>query len=98
MVTYMKTLPLAEVRQRLSEVVSDVERYHEHVVVTKNGRPAAVLVSADEWEEIEETEFWRSQPGVMEDIKAAREDIARGDYVTADELMAGLKRRHRDTA
>ena len=51
------------------------------------------MISFDEWEQITETAFWRSQPGIMEDIATAKAEIERGDYVTADELLADARRR-----
>ncbi|MDQ1730449.1 MAG: antitoxin YefM [Pseudonocardiales bacterium] len=47
-------------------------------MITKNGSPAAVLVGADEWESLQETLFWLSQPGIREDLAQAREDIEAG--------------------
>jgi antitoxin YefM len=41
-------------------------------MITKNGRPTAVIISADEWEAIEDTAFWRSVPDIANDIAAAR--------------------------
>lgn len=56
MVLVMATmLPSADVRERLSPIVSSVEKTHERVVITKNGRPAAVLISCDDLESLEET-------------------------------------------
>ncbi|HUU61073.1 MAG TPA: type II toxin-antitoxin system Phd/YefM family antitoxin, partial [Acidimicrobiia bacterium] len=40
-------LPLAEIKKRLSEIVDRVEGHHERVVLTRNGRPAAVIMSPD---------------------------------------------------
>ncbi|MGH9210765.1 MAG: type II toxin-antitoxin system Phd/YefM family antitoxin, partial [Acidimicrobiales bacterium] len=48
-------LPLADVKNRLSEVIEKLEREHGRVVVTKHGRPAAVLVSIEDLESLEET-------------------------------------------
>lgn len=48
-------LPLAEVKNRLSEVVEQVETQHARVTITKHGRPAAVVISADELDSLEET-------------------------------------------
>ncbi len=45
-------------------------------MLTKNGSPAAVLIGVDEWESIQETLFWFSQPGIREDLAQAREDVA----------------------
>ena len=50
-----KTVPFTEARTRLSELFDEVEQQHEHVIVTRNGRPTAVVVSADEYEALEET-------------------------------------------
>src|SRR6266699_3204114 len=50
-----KTIPFTEARSRLSELLDDLEQRHEHVVITRNGRPAGVLIPAAELEAIEET-------------------------------------------
>ncbi|HEX6488987.1 MAG TPA: type II toxin-antitoxin system Phd/YefM family antitoxin [Candidatus Dormibacteraeota bacterium] len=50
-----ETLSLAEVKAHFSEVADRVERQHERVVVTRNGRPAVVLISPDDLESLEET-------------------------------------------
>lgn len=57
----MKTTSLADVRTQLSKYVEDVVKTHERVTITKNGRPAAVLISAEDLESLEETLFWASQ-------------------------------------
>ena len=64
-----KSTSLADVRTQLSEHVEDVMRTHERVTITRNGRPAAVLISAEDLEAMEETLFWAS-PAVL--TKAAR--------------------------
>ena len=46
----MKTLPLSEVKMKLSALVDSVSATEQEVVITKNGRPVAVLVSPDEFE------------------------------------------------
>ncbi len=89
----MKYVPVGEARQHFSELLTEVQKYREHVMITKNGRPAAMIISFEEWEEITETEFWRSQPGIMEDIARSKAELGRGDYVTADELLADATRR-----
>jgi prevent-host-death family protein len=57
----METLPLADVKVRLSQLVSQVEDQHDQITVTRNGRPAAVIVSVDEWESLQE----RSTPSAL---------------------------------
>ena len=80
------TLPLAEVKKRLSEMVDRVEHHHERVVVTRRGRPAAVLLSPDDLESLEETLDVLSTPGALEEIQRAQHEIDSGESVSADEL------------
>jgi prevent-host-death family protein len=65
----VKTLPLSEAKTKLSRLVDEVNRRDEEVVITKNGRPAAVLVSSDEYESWQETLAVRADSNLMRDIK-----------------------------
>ena len=65
----MKTMSLSEVKTNLSGLVDEVSRRDEEVLITKNGRPAAVLVSADEYERWQETLAMRADAGLVRDIK-----------------------------
>ena len=67
----MKTLPLSEVKAKLSGLVERVGNTDEEIVITKNGRPAAILVSPDEFESWKETVAIRSNASLMRDIKAS---------------------------
>jgi len=67
-----KTLPLSEVKTRLPELVAGVEEREEEVVVTKNGRPAAVLVNVDEYARLKETLDVISDPELMSQIAKSR--------------------------
>ena len=82
------TLPLAEIKKRLSEVVDGVEERHDRVVLTRNGRPAAVILSPDDLESLEESLEILSNPKAMRSIRAAEADIDRGRSLNADELRA----------
>lgn len=84
----MTTVPLSEAKDRLSALVDDAERTHDIITITRHGRPAAVLMSADDLESLHETIFWLSQPGIREDIAEALEDIAKGRTISAAELRA----------
>jgi prevent-host-death family protein len=83
-----KTLPLAEIKARLSEIVNRVEREHERVVLTRNGRPAAVILSPADLEALEDTLKLLSDRRAVEEIRAARDEIAKGRSVSAEELRA----------
>lgn len=87
------TLPLAEIKKRLSEIVDGVEERHDRVVLTRNGRPAAIIVSPDELEALEETLEILSDPKAMREIRRAERSVESGDVVSADELRAKYLRR-----
>jgi antitoxin YefM len=84
----METLPLAEIKARLSEIVDRVEGHHDRITLTRNGRPAAVLISPEDLEALEDTLELLSNPDALAEIDRARKDIARGKGVGADELRA----------
>lgn len=65
----MKILSLSEAKMKLSELVEAVYSTDEEIVITKNGRPAAVLVSPVEFESWKETIEIASSPDLMEEIK-----------------------------
>jgi antitoxin YefM len=83
-----ETLPLAQIKAHLSEIVDRVEHEHERVVLTRNGRPAAVLISPDDLEALEETLSILSDPKAMRAIRKAEVDLDSGNVVTANELRA----------
>jgi len=65
----MKTLSLSETKMKLSGLVEEVSSTDEEVVITKNGRPAAVMVSPAEFEGWKETISIRSDSELMKEIK-----------------------------
>jgi len=88
-------MPLAEVKNRLSEVVERLEREHGRVVITKHGRPAAVVLSIDDLEGLEETLEVLSDAKLMRRIRRAEAEITAGgaEELTKDEAVALIKRR-----
>lgn len=82
------TLPLAEIKKRLSEIVDGVEQRHDRVLLTRNGRPAAVILSPDDLESLEETLEILSNPKAMREIRRAESEIDRGKHLSADELRS----------
>jgi antitoxin YefM len=73
-----KTLPISEVKARLPELVRGVEEREEEVVVTRNGRPAAVLVNYAEFERLKETLDVLSDPALMRQVEESRAFYASG--------------------
>lgn len=88
-------MSLADARNRLSELVTDVEGTHARVTVTKHGHPAAVLISPDDLASLEETLDILSTPGAVEEIHEAEREIARGDTVDEATIRADLAHRSR---
>lgn len=82
------TLPLAEIKKRLSEIVDGVEQRHDRVLLTRNGRPAAVILSPDDLESLEETLEILSNPEALQAIREAERGAEHGEFVSADELRA----------
>lgn len=81
-----QTLPLSEIKAHLSEIVDRVEHEHERVILTRNGRPAAVLMSTDDLEALEDTLDLLSDDNALREIVASRKDVAAGRVVDADAL------------
>ncbi len=74
----MKTLPLTEAKSKLSGLVEQVSAYDEEVVITRNGRPAAVLVSADEFESWKETIAIREDRAFLKEIRSGLRALKSG--------------------
>jgi antitoxin YefM len=73
-----KTLPISEVKARLPELVTGVAEREEEVIVTKNGRPAAMLVSYEEYRRQRDTLDILSDPDLMEQIRRSRTFYQKG--------------------
>lgn len=85
-----KTIPVREFRSNLAEVLSDVADRRDHVVVTRNGRPAAALVPIDEYEALEETAEILSDAATLDAIQAGLGEIARGETIEFEDLRSEL--------
>jgi len=89
-----EVLPLATVKSRFSELVDRVARQQDRVVVTRNGQPAAVLISPDDLERLEETLAVMSDRSLTAQIRASERSVASGESGAGlDQLRADLARR-----
>jgi antitoxin YefM len=89
-----ETMSLAAVKARFSELVDRVQRQQDRVVVTRNGRPAAVLISADDLESLEETLAVMSDRSITAQIRESQKAVAADEGSTElEELRTDLKRR-----
>jgi antitoxin YefM len=92
-VVAMTTEALRTVKDRFSEYVDRVEREHERIVVTKNGRPAVVLISTEDLDSLEETIAVLSDPEAMAGLREGDAAVARGDVVQGVDAVRALRRR-----
>ncbi|MDA8108761.1 MAG: type II toxin-antitoxin system Phd/YefM family antitoxin [Betaproteobacteria bacterium] len=85
----MKTLPLSEAKSKLSGLVERVSALDEEIVITKNGRPAAVLVSPEEFESWKETVAIRADAALMKSIRKGLAALKsrKAELYTLDELL-----------
>lgn len=87
----MSVEPLRDVRNHFSEVIDRVEREHERVTVTRNGHPAAIILSPDDLAELEETLAGLSDPLALADIREADAAYAAGDVVRGVDAARALR-------
>jgi antitoxin YefM len=85
----MKTLPLSEVKTRLSQLIDQIASRDEVITITRNGRPAAVLVSPDAFESWKETVAIRSDTELMKEIRRGLRGLKRTRKLyTLEELFS----------
>ena len=85
----MKILSVSEAKMKLSGLIDTVNATDEEVMITKNGRPAAVLVSPEEFESLKETIAVRSDSSLMKEIKKGLRTLKarRAKVFTLEELF-----------
>ena len=86
-----RTVPFSQARSELTALVDDVERLHEHVVLTRNGRPSVVVMSMAEYEALQETLEVLADSGALDDLRASERDVAQGRVADWEDV----KRRRR---
>ena len=84
-----KTMPISEVKTRLPELVSRVEEREDEIVVTRNGKPAAVLVNYFEYERLKETLDVLSDPLSMRQIAQSKRFYAKRQQGESFEALFG---------
>lgn len=87
----MTTVPLSAARTQLSRIIDETDRTHELVEVTKKGRRAAVIMSADHYDALIETLDIVRQDEALAEIRQADADIAEGRLSTLAEAQAGMR-------
>lgn len=91
MIMYMPTLPVAEARAQLSRLIDEATTTHERFEITRNGRRAAVLLSADDYDMVQETIAVLSDPELLAAHEKGRAAIDGGDFLDADQLAHAMR-------
>ena len=90
-----ETVPVRELRSELAHFIDRVADLREHVVVTRRGRPAAVLVPIDEYDALEETAEILSDNETLRATEKGLREVDRGETVTLEELRRDIAARRR---
>ena len=93
LMTMSATLPLADVKAHLSELVGRVSREHDRVTVTVHGKPSAVLVAVEDLESLEETIAILSDSDAMRLLVQSDAELARGEGESQEDLAEAMRRR-----
>ena len=92
---YMSTLPIADARAQLSKWVDEASLTHERFEITKNGRRAAVLLGADDYDAMRETIAVLSDPALLHDHQEGVHALSEGDVLNSDQLAEAMKNARR---
>lgn len=82
----MTTVPLSQAKTHLARLLSEAEELGEHVLITRSGRPAGVLVPVDEYEGLAETLDILADPELPQAIRQGQTEIDSGDVVSHEAL------------
>ncbi|MDE2281948.1 MAG: type II toxin-antitoxin system Phd/YefM family antitoxin [Actinomycetales bacterium] len=87
----MTTLPIADARAQLSKLVDEASTTHERIEITKNGRRAAVLLGADDYDAMRETIAVLSDPSLLIAHQEGVQALSEGDVLDSDQLAKAMK-------
>ena len=89
----MQSMSVSEAKDSLSALVEKVETTHEAVVITRHGKPAAVLISPDDLDALQQTLAWLSDPSHAAELAEAEDDVVNGRMLSLEEVRAQLAKR-----
>jgi len=87
-----KIVPFTEARSGLTELLDEIERVHEHVVITRNGRPSAVMMAQDEYDSLIETLEVLADHEMMADLAASQDDLDAGRVFELEHVKRARRR------
>ena len=86
-----KVVPFSDARAHLTELLDEIQRVHEHVVITRNGRPAVVVMSQREYESLVETLEVLSDEEALADLRKSEEDVRAGRVFDWEDVKRNLR-------
>lgn len=90
-ITYVTTVPVADARSQLSKLIDEATATHQRFEITRNGRRAAVLLSADDYDALQDTIAVLSDPTLLSAHQEGRAAIEAGDYLDADQIAHAMR-------
>ena len=90
-IMYMTMLPVADARAQLSRLIDEATTTHERFEITRNGRRAAVLLSADDYDTLQDTIAVLGDAELLTAHFEGRAAIDAGDYLDADQLTHAMR-------
>ncbi|HVA52938.1 MAG TPA: type II toxin-antitoxin system Phd/YefM family antitoxin [Acidimicrobiales bacterium] len=88
----MNTIPVADARANLSKLIDEASTTHERTEITKNGRRAAVLIGADDYDAMRETIAVLSVTNLLRSHAEGQRALSNGDTLNAGQLDLAIKR------
>ena len=85
-----RTVPFTDARARLTELLDEVNERHEHVIITRNGRPAGVVLSNTEYEAIVETLEVLGDDEALDALRESEADVQAGRVYPLDKVRRDL--------
>lgn len=86
-------MSVSEAKDKLSTLVERVESTHDAIVITRHGKAAAVLISPDDLDSLQQTLAWLSDPQHAAELAEAQSDIANDRMLTLEEVRAQLAKK-----
>ena len=95
MIMYMTTLPVADARANLSKLIDEASTTHERFEITRNGRRAAVLIGADDYDAMRETISVLSDAALLRAHEEGQQALVDGDVLDGEQLADAMNRADR---
>ena len=73
-----RTVAFSQARSELTELLDDLARRHEHVVITRKGLPAAIMLSPEDFDALQETVEVLQDADLMRSLRRSADDVKAG--------------------